>query len=58
MKCPNCGAEMEPDFSVKMSDTVLPYCTIKKGKDKRPVKAFVCNECGKVELYTEKKSKA
>lgn len=53
MKCPNCGTEMESDYTVKTNETLLSRIIVKKGRTKLAVKAWVCPNCGKIELYAE-----
>lgn len=51
---PNCGTEMESDYTVKTNETLLSRIIVKKGRTKLAVKAWVCPNCGKIELYVEK----
>jgi len=54
MKCSNCNEEMIKDYELKVHGaSLLAYVSLKKGKDEKKIKAYICSKCGKIEFYTD-----
>ena len=54
MNCPICQAELVMDCKIQIENGMLfNLVTIKKGSDRKNIKAAVCPFCGKIELYTD-----